>query len=379
MGVITNQFKVIISSLALIFNLQGCDTEKKFDRFIVKSRLSSYTIVSNKLACLSDKQLEELLKKGTIVSSGYGENIVLDIEGIAVFVKKIPLTDLERKPKNIRSTANLFNLPLFYQYGIGSAGFGAWRELAANIITTNWVLTGECENFPIMYHWRVLPGRMSKVKKSEQRKMLNEFVEYWDNSPAVRARLQALQKASAFVCIFLENIPTTVNDLLNQKIQEGPDEVDIVVKMIEKDLESTTSFMAAHGMYHFDAHFRNILTDGCRLYFADLGLAACSTFDLSSEERSFFELHRSYDQFFTRTMLPVSLAKKLTPSREDAKDLLQEYADGKQEIIYSPIVTEILQKYAPCALVGERFFQELRLVSKATSYPIQEIEKLCGE
>ncbi len=56
-----------------------------------------------------------------------------------IFVKQIPLTDLEKQPENFRSTANIFKLPLSYQYGIGSAGFGAWRELATHIMTTKFL------------------------------------------------------------------------------------------------------------------------------------------------------------------------------------------------------------------------------------------------
>ena len=102
----------------LIVSLQGCDRMQKQERSS-ESRLAKYSVVSNRLACLSDKQLEDLLKTATGLSVGYGENVGMVVDGVSVFVKKIPLTDLERKPENIRSTANLFNLPMFYQYGIG--------------------------------------------------------------------------------------------------------------------------------------------------------------------------------------------------------------------------------------------------------------------
>lgn len=46
----------------------------------------------------------------------------------------MPLTDVELRPENVRSTANLFGLPTFYQYGVGSAGFGARRELAVHLM-----------------------------------------------------------------------------------------------------------------------------------------------------------------------------------------------------------------------------------------------------
>jgi hypothetical protein len=57
------------------------------------------------------------------------------------------------------STANLFDLPSSCQYGIGGPSFGAWRALVANTVVTEAVLTGQAESFPLLYHWRVLPGR----------------------------------------------------------------------------------------------------------------------------------------------------------------------------------------------------------------------------
>jgi hypothetical protein len=48
----------------------------------------------------------------------------------------VPLIDGERHPSHIGSTANLFQLPLSYKYGLDSAGIGAWREVAVHNKTT---------------------------------------------------------------------------------------------------------------------------------------------------------------------------------------------------------------------------------------------------
>jgi hypothetical protein len=67
-----------------------------------------------------------------------GTTALLEIEGSTVFVKRIRgFTDIERQPEHVMSTANLFALPTFCQYGIGSPGFGVWRELATHVMTTN--------------------------------------------------------------------------------------------------------------------------------------------------------------------------------------------------------------------------------------------------
>lgn len=368
-------FLSIVSTIALVFNAQGCDVVKKTERSL-DHRLISYAKISNRLACLSDMQLEELLKTATVLSVGYGENVTLHVNGIPVFIKKIPLTDLERKPENRRSTANIFNLPMFYQYGIGSAGFGVWRELAANVICTNWVLTGQCENFPIMYHWRVLPGHMPKVDEAASLEELNEDIVYWDSSPDVAVRLKALQNTSAFVVIFLESIPQRLSTWLDDQFKKGISAVDKAIVMIEKNIEKTTSFMREHGMYHFDAHFNNILTDGYRLYFADMGLAASASFNLSAEEIAFFQRHKWYDTFYTRAGLAGEVAQRLATSRDEFKKILKEYGEGKQDFIMSPTVTSLLKRYAPYATVRDAWVGPL-LEAKSTPYPAREIEALC--
>ena len=96
-------------------------------------RLARYRGVSSALDALGDGGLEELAGGAREVAVGIGgSSAVVDVAGVPVFVKRIPLTDVERRPENVMSTANLFGLPPFYQYGVGSAGFGAWRELTAN-------------------------------------------------------------------------------------------------------------------------------------------------------------------------------------------------------------------------------------------------------
>ena len=45
---------------------------------------------------------------------------MLDVDGVAVFAKRIPLTDLELAHPH--STANLFELPVYCQYGVGGPG-----------------------------------------------------------------------------------------------------------------------------------------------------------------------------------------------------------------------------------------------------------------
>lgn len=143
----------------------------------LNTRLRRRCHLATELASFSDQRLSTLLNQAKPVHSGIGGTaVVLTIDGTPIFVKKIPLTDLERRPENLFSTANLFKLPLCYQYGVGSTGFGVWRELLAHEMTTNWVLSGECANFPIMYHWRALPDVRAEPIPPEQKDKLEQDV-----------------------------------------------------------------------------------------------------------------------------------------------------------------------------------------------------------
>src|SRR6267154_816835 len=99
------------------------------------SRILTYGTVTNELASLSNKGLSDLLSKATPIGTSIGGTaLLLKLNGTNIFVKKIPLTDIEKQPENYMSTANLFGLPTYCQYGlgegpIGSPGLGVWREL----------------------------------------------------------------------------------------------------------------------------------------------------------------------------------------------------------------------------------------------------------
>lgn len=169
------------------------------------ARLAAHGAVSTALALYGDRALGELVDTATPIGSGIGGTVaLLDVAGTPVFVKRVPLTDPERRPENARSTANLFELPVFCQYGIGGPGFGAWRELAVHTLTTNWALTGEYEGFPLMHHWRVLPHSAPLPPELAE---VDKTVAYWGGGAQVRRRIEALEQASASVALFLEYIP----------------------------------------------------------------------------------------------------------------------------------------------------------------------------
>lgn len=265
------------------------------------ARLAAYSAVATSLALRSDRRLGELVDAAVPLGSGIGgKSALLEVDGRPVFVKRVPLTDLERLPEHVRSTANLFGLPTFCQYGVGGPGFGAWRELAVHTMTTNWVLEGRYAGFPMMYHWRVLPDTTALPDELAD---VERAVAYWGGGPEVRRRIEALQRSSACLALFLEYVPRTLHAWLTEQVRAGEESADRALRLVESELEAGTSFMHARGLLHFDAHFQNILTDGRRLYFADYGLALSSRFDLSRSETGFFASHRTYDRCYTLSRL----------------------------------------------------------------------------
>jgi hypothetical protein len=340
-------------------------------------RVDGYRAVSTELMLLSDDQVLSLAGTAAPLASGIGGTTsVLDIAGRRVFVKRIPLSDAERRQENLRSTANIFRLPAFYQYGLGSAGFGTWRELAVHVMTTNWVLGRHCPSFPLMYHWRVLPGSSRPPPAAAELAALEPEVACWGDSPAVRERLQAIARSSASVVVFLEYLPQTLHDWLSEQVSRGGSAADSACRRTEQNLRAGISFMNSRGLLHFDAHFTNVLTDGQALYFTDFGLALCSRFELSGTETRFFRAHRSYDLAYTMTHLAnwLDAARRGAPGSDP---LMREYEGGWQPVCLPPAAQALIARYAPVSALTTEFHQGL-LQDKSTRYPAGEIERACS-
>lgn len=257
------------------------------------ARVHRHDRVASALAARDDRQLAESLGRARVLGSGIGgDSALLDVEGVPVFVKRVPLTDLELRTGNVRSTANLFGLPPYSQYGIGGPSFGGWRELAAGVMTTDWVLAGRTAAFPLLHHWRVLPGA---PPPGDEHADVEAVVRYWHGSPAVRERLRAVERATTSLVLFQEFIPHSLDGWLATRLAAGQDATPAAAAMIESCLLSDVAFMNDQGLMHFDAHFGNLLTDGDRLYIADLGLATSPRFDLSAREAEFLEHNRTHD------------------------------------------------------------------------------------
>ena len=338
------------------------------------ARIKQYNKVSTSLACFSNVQLKQILVNAEAMHEGIGgKSCLCYIDETPMFVKKIPLTDFEQLPQNFMSTANLFNLPLSYQYGIGSAGFGAWRELATHIMTTNWVITGEQDNLPMLYHWRILPSNPADINLNYWGD-IEQYCQYWENSSPIRKRVEDLNKASAHIALFLEYIPQNLYDWLSAQITKNNDAAEAAVAFVDTHLKAATKYINSHGLMHFDAHFKNILTDGERLYLSDFGLALSSKFDLSTAETEFLKHHQSYDQACAVVNLLHCIITSLF-GKDEWEIRLSDYLAGKLGNVM-PGVEVVIKRYAPIALAMDKFFQQLQKENKSTAYPAIQLEKL---
>jgi hypothetical protein len=354
------------------------------------ARLATHSTVSASLAKHSDEGLNALVARANPLGSGIGgRSALLDVDGTRVFVKRVPLTAAETLPEHVRSTANLFGLPTFFQYGIGQhgiggPGFGAWRELAVHLMTTDWVLEDQFQGFPLMYHWRVLPDPPGDAQAlPDELADVDRAVAYWGGGPEVRRRIEALQQASASLALFLEYVPYNLHQWLGEQIKAGEEAANRACTWVDEALHTGTSFMNSRELLYFDAHFENILTDGRHLYFTDYGLALSSRFDLSPEYTRFFERHRTYDRCYTITYLVKWLVTAFCGYGRDDRDardaLVRACARGARPTALLTALpdaaAEIVTRHAPIATVIMDFLRELEQGSRRTPYPLENIRR----
>jgi hypothetical protein len=242
--------------------------------------------VAGRLAACSDSSLAAMVEPVRAAGIG-GASGVIDVGGVPVFVKRIPLT--QRELDHPGSTANLFDLPLHCQYGIGGPSFNVWRELAANQVVTE----ADTGLFPRLYHWRVLPGRPPAT------------VEYGlAADPLVRRRWDELASAPAGLVLFLEYLRYPLADWLDADPAGR-------ASTLEQQLAETVGVLRRHELLHMDGHFGNMRSDGHRIYLTDFGLATSPRFELSAPEREFAARHAGHDADYAAMRLVNWLVTRL--------------------------------------------------------------------
>jgi hypothetical protein len=249
----------------------------------VELRQKTYFQLSSQIAQLDNTQLHSLLNNSELNQSttGWGTNHTIVLGESKVFVKRLLVTNIEYD--NLFSTKNLYDLPTYCNYGLGSPGFGVFRELITHIKTTNWVLEGTIATFPLMYHYRIMPFFGQHIDLEN----LQGYLESWGNNANVEKYVLDRAVVNYELVLFLEHIPY----ILETWLQKNPDKVQRTLN----SLHATIDFLSKKEIIHFDAHFRNILTDGEQIYLTDFGLVLDRSFDLTKEEKSFFDRHIFYD------------------------------------------------------------------------------------
>ncbi|HFL2713401.1 TPA: hypothetical protein ACGWTM_000534 [Legionella pneumophila] len=258
------------------------------------------------------------------------------------------------------STANIFNLPMCYQYGIGSAGFNVWRELAAHIMTTNWVISGKCPNFPIMYSWRIIPDSLSKTDLSYWGST-EKYLDYWENNENIKERVHSLNSANTSILLFLEHFPKNLYQHLNEVLSSSFSELDSIkyFERLNKSFDAVFTFMHDKNFLHMDAHFHNILADEDTIYLSDFGLALSKNFDLSITELNFINNHKSYDRCsYSANLLHGILTNCV--GKENWDNTINDYLANNLIVNLPNKINGILSKNAPIAEKMHGFYKEIQ-------------------
>jgi len=143
--------------------------------------------------------------------------------------------------------------------------------------------------------------------------------------------------------------------------------------------------MGATGLWHFDAHFHNVLTDGERLFITDFGLASSARFELSGAEVRFLEEHALHDGCYVVTELVNWVVTAMSEAGRQGwahprvrNDFVRRCAEGQEIPELPPQAAAIVRRYAPVAVVVNDFYFTLHGESRKTPYPKNEIDRACA-
>ncbi|AEV82498.1 hypothetical protein ACWT_1480 [Actinoplanes sp. SE50] len=293
-----------------------------------------------------------------------GDASSIHVDGVPVFVKRIPIT--HRELAHPYSTANLFDLPARWQYGmyrLAGPGFGAWRELAANQIVTEGVLAGETPSFALLHHWRVLPGRPPTAAEHLD---VDAVVAQFGGHRAVRARFEALASATASLVLFLEHLPDALPGWLSDPVGRAA--------TVERQLFEMVAFLRSHEVLHLDGHFGNIRADEDRLYLVDFGLATSPRFDLSGTERDFAADNAGHDADYASMrlvnwLITATCSVPAGGGPVARNRLVRRCATGDIPPEVPAPVAEIIARHAPAAARMNEFCRRLFDGDLRAAYP----------
>jgi hypothetical protein len=357
--------------------------------YSLPERRRAFWKLSSQIAQIDNARLRSLFAESA-AGGGWSRSQTLNLEHSQLFVKRIPVTD--RELENAFSTRNLYDLPTFYNYGVGSMGLGVFRELVAHVKTTNWVLGGEIAAFPLMYHYRIMPITGNRADLDTERHKAD--VKYWGGSENIGRYLLDRASAKHELILFLEYVPHTLGPWLAKHPRRLSRALD--------ELRATIHFLRKKGVIHFDAHYWNVLTDGEHVYLADFGLVLDRSFALSPAEQIFFRQHLDYDYGQVLGCLDSVLLHAYAAAPEQTRRQLQQaygipdathhheqariLLDNLEAIHRSGVLgldksaVGTILKYRPVVTLMGGFFSEMqRNNNKDTRYPHARLRQLLKE
>ncbi|MEM6432751.1 MAG: hypothetical protein AAF773_02670 [Cyanobacteria bacterium P01_D01_bin.115] len=331
------------------------------------TRLKNHASIAGELQPWSDEALLRLLNAAQIPEVWHGI-VSLPSCGTSVFVKLVPLTSLEMQSQHYQATNNCFQLPPYYQYRLGSCGFGAWRELATHRLVNQWVLSDHCSHFPLLHHWRVLP-----IAPTHYDDRID--LQRWGNCEAIHQRVAAIAAATHSVVLFLEPYPLTLSQWFREQWSHGADRMATIMD-VESTLIDILSFINSQGLLHLDAHFDNILTDGQQLFLTDYGLALSNQFQLDVAEQQFLEQHQNFDICTALTSLVHAIVSRYD-DRQNWRLALQDLTDDHHSAA-SAVPTDVrayLKSRLPLVMeIGDSYRQ--LLADLTAPYPAAELQNI---
>lgn len=247
------------------------------------NRMSDYYLLQTKLSYLSNKEINSYIDNDKVTASGITK--IIDFDNKKIFMKAIPVAKLFCE--NQFDTSNLYNLPSYYNYGMGSAGINPWRELLTHIKTSNWVLNGDINYFPLLYHYRIIKNS----NKNFETLMDDRSMRIWNNNPNIKKYLTDRENSSYKIVLLMEYIP----HVLGKYLEDNPD----FVESYHNQAQNIISFLNSKNILHNDAHLFNYLVDdNKKIYLTDFGLTLDLEFKLTKDEKKFMNKNQNIDKYY---------------------------------------------------------------------------------
>lgn len=251
-------------------------------------------------------------------------------------------------------------MPPWYHYGVGegSTGFNAWREVAAHEMVSNWVASAVCSGFPLLYHWRIMPGIARHPLAEDD---IARAVRFWRDSSEVEDRLRALSASTTEIAVFVEHVPNVLSTWIHHQLSAASGETaDAVVGAVDQ-LLGVAQYLRGQAVVHFDTHLDNVLSTGEDVVVSDFGLLIAADFQLDTHERHMLATHTDHDVAYCAASLTNAIVARVMDLR-DARarnDWIRLCAEtGDAPGVTGPWVAT-LRRLAPTAALTNDFYWQL--------------------